>query len=53
MTGIIDILQYYTTRKWGETIVKKAAGNLEADISCVDPVTYANRFIDFMDKLIE
>ena len=51
--GIIDILQYYTTRKWGETIVKKAAGNSEADISCVDPVTYANRFIDFMGSLIE
>jgi hypothetical protein len=34
-------------------MVKKAVGNAEADISCVDPVTYANRFMDFMDSLIE
>lgn len=87
--GIIDILQHYNTRKWGETVMKKAiasasassAGGIdllrassasslgggsgsgsntsnpdyssELDISCVDPETYANRFIRFVSDLIE
>eukprot|EP00543_Licmophora_paradoxa_P007450 CAMPEP_0202450322 /NCGR_PEP_ID=MMETSP1360-20130828/8943_1 /ASSEMBLY_ACC=CAM_ASM_000848 /TAXON_ID=515479 /ORGANISM="Licmophora paradoxa, Strain CCMP2313" /LENGTH=244 /DNA_ID=CAMNT_0049068537 /DNA_START=16 /DNA_END=750 /DNA_ORIENTATION=+ len=51
--GIIDILQPYNTRKWGETVVKKAQGNSEEEISCVDPETYGNRFIKFLSNLME
>ena len=50
--GIIDILQPYNTRKWGETVVKKVQGNTEKEISCVDPETYGNRFIKFISKLV-
>lgn len=51
--GIIDILQLYNTRKWGETIIRKAVGNSEMEISCVDPDSYADRFVNFMDSIIE
>lgn len=51
--GIIDILQYYNARKWGETIMRRAAGNQESQISCVDPKTYALRFVDFISTLLE
>jgi 1-phosphatidylinositol-4-phosphate 5-kinase len=51
--GIIDILQLYNTRKWGETVVKKVSGNSEQEISCVDPETYANRFVKFISNLTE
>jgi 1-phosphatidylinositol-4-phosphate 5-kinase len=51
--GIIDILQPYNTRKWGETVVKKAQGNSEQEISCVDPETYGNRFIKFVSHLMK
>mmetsp|Transcript_58327 Transcript_58327/g.86728 ORF Transcript_58327/g.86728 Transcript_58327/m.86728 type:complete len:213 (-) Transcript_58327:147-785(-) len=51
--GIIDILQHYNARKWGETMMRRAAGNNGSAISCVDPVTYADRFVNFMSDLIE
>ncbi len=51
--GIIDILQLYNTRKWGETMMRKAVGNSEKAISCVHPEAYADRFIEFLDSLIE
>ena len=51
--GIIDILQPYNARKWGETVVRKVQGNSEQEISCVDPETYANRFIKFLSGLME
>ncbi len=51
--GIIDILQLYNTRKWGETMMRKAVGNSEKAISCVNPEAYADRFIEFLDGLIE
>lgn len=51
--GIIDILQFYNARKWGETIMKKAAGNSEDKISCVNPEAYAERFVAFMESIIE
>lgn len=51
--GIIDILQQYNARKWGETIMRKAAGNQESQISCVDPKTYAGRFVEFISTLLE
>ncbi len=50
--GVIDILQLYNTRKWGETIMRKAIGNNEHAISCVHPETYAKRFVEFMHKII-
>jgi len=51
--GIIDILQHYNARKWGETMMRKVAGNEESQISCVDPEKYADRFVDFLSKLLE
>jgi len=51
--GVIDILQHYNARKWGETVVRKAAGNAASEISCVDPETYANRFVKFISTLLE
>jgi len=51
--GVIDILQMYNTRKWGETIMRKTIGNAEKDISCVSPEVYANRFVEFIDDLLE
>lgn len=51
--GIIDILQFYNARKWGETIMKKAVGNSENEISCVSPEVYAERFVHFMESIIE
>ena len=51
--GIIDILQYYSARKMGETVMRRAAGNGAMDISCVDPETYGKRFVKFVSSLIE
>lgn len=51
--GIIDILQLYNTRKWGETIMRKAIGGQESEISCVSPDMYAERFVNFIDGIIE
>lgn len=51
--GIIDILQLYNSRKWGETQLRKAVGNSEKAISCVNPDAYADRFVEFMDALVE
>lgn len=51
--GIIDILQHYNTRKWGETVMKKAAGGTDSEISCVEPETYATRFLKFISSLLE
>eukprot|EP00979_Chaetoceros_neogracilis_P013169 scaffold3710_cov286-Chaetoceros_neogracile.AAC.26 len=51
--GIIDILQSYNTRKWGETIMRKAAGGNEKAISCVNPEAYAERFVEFIEDIIE
>lgn len=50
--GVIDILQLYNTRKWGETIMRKAIGNNENAISCVNPDAYADRFVKFIGDLI-
>lgn len=51
--GIIDILQSYNTRKWGETIMRKAVGGNEKAISCVNPEAYAERFVEFIGNIIE
>jgi len=52
-TGIIDILQSYTAKKWGETVMRKSIGNAEKDISCVSPTVYSDRFVAFIDALLE
>jgi len=51
--GVIDILQPYNVRKWSETVFKQLQGNPHLTISCVDPETYADRFIKFMSGLLE
>jgi len=51
--GVIDILQLYNTRKWGETIMRKAIGGNEKAISCVHPEVYAERFVEFIENLVE
>ncbi|CAM9821089.1 unnamed protein product, partial [Ectocarpus sp. 12 AP-2014] len=50
--GIIDILQArqeYNARKHGETFLKSLAHD-RAEISCVDPATYCQRFNDFLER---
>jgi hypothetical protein len=49
--GIIDILQQYDMRKFGETIIKRMMYDLDT-ISSVDSFRYAKRFIKFMDENI-
>jgi len=51
--GIIDILQSYNTRKWGENMMRKAVGGNEKAISCVHPEAYAERFVEFIEDIIE
>ena len=48
--GIIDILQQYNARKWGETIFKSTftKEGAEGKISSVPPVKYAQRFVEFI-----
>jgi hypothetical protein len=46
--GIIDMLQHYNLQKNAETLMRMAAGNSLQEISCVDPETYANRFVAFL-----
>ncbi|CAD2214895.1 1-phosphatidylinositol-4-phosphate 5-kinase [Angomonas deanei] len=49
--GIIDILQRYNTRKHMETMFFGTLKDFER-ISCVDPNSYASRFISFMTSII-
>jgi carbonic anhydrase len=48
--GIIDFLQSYNFSKRFETFVKTSKKNQALLISCVDPRTYANRFVNFCIK---
>ena len=50
--GIIDILQLYTLRKRGETVVKSLVHPV-ADISSVSPRFYADRFVDYISAHTE
>ena len=50
--GLIDILQQYNNRKRGETFFKAFVHDIK-QISSVDPETYAERFVDFMDAHID
>ena len=45
--GIIDILQPYNIRKKVENALKRVKES-QQEISCVDPITYANRFKQFL-----
>lgn len=50
--GIIDILTNYNTRKKLEHMIK--AGVYGSDtISCIPPQNYAQRFIDYIESIIE
>ena len=51
-SGIIDILQQYNSRKRAETFFKGLMFDTK-QISCVDPKWYSERFIQYMDKMIE
>ena len=47
--GIIDILQQYNFRKSGENLLRGLQYD-RSQISAVDPKTYAERFVRFMDE---
>lgn len=51
-SGIIDMLQHYNMQKTAETWMLMAFGNSIQEISCVDPETYANRFVAFLSTLM-
>jgi Phosphatidylinositol-4-phosphate 5-kinase len=50
--GIIDFLQPWTTQKVLENQLKGVLGYNRSAISCVHPEEYAERFLNFMDKVI-
>lgn len=47
--GIIDFLMWYGVRKRGEHIVRMSSGHSD-DASCVDPLSYARRHVEFVRK---
>ena len=47
--GVIDILQQYNLRKRSETFFKSFTNNRQ-DISSVDSISYATRFVKFLDE---
>jgi 1-phosphatidylinositol-4-phosphate 5-kinase len=51
LVGIIDIIQTYSVTKHLESIMKGLGGGRD-QISAVDPKTYANRLVDFVEKHI-
>lgn len=50
--GVIDFLQPWTTQKVLENQLKGVLGYNRSAISCVHPKDYAERFLNFMDKVI-
>ena len=50
--GVIDFLQPWTTQKVLENKLKGVIGHDKSAISCVDPKEYAERFLNFMDKVV-
>ena len=49
--GIIDMLQRYNMRKKTEHVIKvRAMGNKRDEISSVNPVLYAERFNNFLER---
>ncbi|GMI34972.1 hypothetical protein TeGR_g2239, partial [Tetraparma gracilis] len=51
-SGIIDILQQYNSRKRAETFFKGLMFDTK-QISCVDPKWYAQRFLNYMEQMME
>jgi hypothetical protein len=54
-SGIIDILQQYNGRKWGENLFKKTFTKEggQGKISAVPPKQYADRFVKYMREHTE
>jgi hypothetical protein len=50
--GVIDFLQPWTTQKVLENHLKGILGYNRSAISCVNPKEYAERFLNFLDKVI-
>lgn len=50
--GVIDVLQRYTLRKFFETQIKSLRHST-AEISCVPPAQYAERFCGFVERVAE
>jgi len=48
--GIIDILQQYNARKRIETAYRRLENRKGLEPSCVSPVAYADRFVNFFDE---
>lgn len=51
--GIIDMLVNYGLRKKGETMMKSLRGHKKSELSSVEPVTYADRLVKFLDGICE
>ncbi len=52
VAGVIDVLQLYNRRKMAETLLKSVVYKREA-ISAVDPVLYAARFLQFVERVVQ
>jgi len=52
VAGVIDVLQLYNRRKMAETLLKSVVYKREA-ISAVDPVLYASRFLQFVERVVQ
>ncbi|KAM3576207.1 hypothetical protein VYU27_001915 [Nannochloropsis oceanica] len=52
VAGVIDVLQLYNRRKLAETLLKSVVYKREA-ISAVDPVLYAARFLQFVERIVQ
>lgn len=51
--GVIDILQEYNTRKEIESVYRMLQSSSKMAASCVPPLTYGRRFINFFDQYTE
>jgi hypothetical protein len=49
--GIIDILQEYTSRKAVESQYRYLQTGGKPDASCVPPLDYSTRFVEFFDSI--
>lgn len=48
--GIIDVLQEYNSRKYVEAQYRLMQSSGKTEASCVDPMTYGERFVQFFDE---
>ena len=51
--AIIDYFQMFNFYKYVESTLKTKFANHKESISCVDPKTYSNRFINYINKLTD